>query len=284
MKDPNPAVMSQVTSAAIDMDGPLSTKLTLSDTEIDVRPETAYRQYICPLWRHAVQSFDRNVTGVGVLADPVRRELYRFVCSQAQPVTRDQAATAVGVARHKAKFHLDRLEAEGLLEADYVRLTGRTGPGAGRPAKRYRRGGREFAVTLPARDYELAGHIMAEAISASARTGTPIFDALNSAAAARGAAIATTSADHHPSGWDAALDLAVRILTEQSYEPRRIDRTVVVANCPFHSLAVSHADLVGRLNHALLSGFVDSIAPDLLEARLEPGENHCCVTLVALPE
>jgi predicted ArsR family transcriptional regulator len=230
-----------------------------------------------------VQSFDQNVTGIGALADPVRRQLYRFVCSQAQPVTRDQAAAAVGVARHKAKFHLDRLEAEGLLEADYVRLSGRTGPGAGRPAKRYRRGGREFAIALPARDYELAGHIMAEAISESARTGTPIFDALNGAAAARGAAIAATSADH-PSGLDAALDFAVRILTEQAYEPRRIDRTVVMTNCPFHRLAASHSDLVCRLNHALLSGFVDAIAPDLLKAHLEPGENRCCVTLVALPE
>ena len=230
-----------------------------------------------------MQSFDQNVTGIGALADPVRRQLYRFVCSQAQPVTRDQAAAAVGVARHKAKFHLDRLEAEGLLEADYVRLSGRTGPGAGRPAKRYRRGGREFAIALPARDYELAGHIMAEAISESARTGTPIFDALNSAAAARGAAIAATSADH-PSGLDAALDFAVRILTEQAYEPRRIDRTVVMTNCPFHRLAVSHSDLVCRLNHSLLSGFVDAIAPDLLKAHLEPGENRCCVTLVALPE
>jgi predicted ArsR family transcriptional regulator len=230
-----------------------------------------------------VQSFDRNVTGIGVLADPVRRQLYRFVCSQAQPVTRDQAAAAVGVARHKAKFHLDRLEAEGLLEADYVRLTGRTGPGAGRPAKRYRRGGREFAIALPARDYELAGHIMAEAISESARTGTPIFDALDGAAAARGAAIAATSADH-PFGSDAALDFAVRLLTEQAYEPRRIDRTVIMVNCPFHRLAVSHTDLVCRLNHSLLSGFIDSIAPDLLKARLEPGANRCCVTLVALPE
>jgi predicted ArsR family transcriptional regulator len=230
-----------------------------------------------------VQSFDRNVTGIGALADPVRRQLYRFVCSQIHPVTRDQAAAAVGVARHKAKFHLDRLEAEGLLEADYLRLTGRTGPGAGRPAKRYSRGRREFAVTLPTRDYELAGHIMAEAISESARTGTPILDALNSAAAAHGAAIAATSADH-PSGSDAALDSAIRILAEQAYEPRRIDRTVVLANCPFHRLAVSHTDLVCRLNHSLLSGFVDTIAPDLLEARFEPGENHCCVTLVALPE
>jgi predicted ArsR family transcriptional regulator len=227
-----------------------------------------------------VQSFDRNVTGIGVLADPVRRELYRFVCSQAQPVTRDQAAKAAGVARHKAKFHLDRLEAEGLLEADYVRLTGRTGPGAGRPAKRYRRGRREFAITLPARDYELAGHIMADAISESARTGTPIFEALNRAAAARGAAIAASPTDH-PSGADAALDLAIRILTEHGYEPRRIDRVVIMANCPFHRLAVGHTELVCRLNHSLLEGLVDSVAPDLLEARLEPGANRCCVTLVA---
>jgi predicted ArsR family transcriptional regulator len=227
-----------------------------------------------------VQGFDRNVTGIGVLADPVRRQLYRFVCSQAQPVTRDQAAEAVGIARHKAKFHLDRLEAEGLLEADYVRLTGRTGPGAGRPAKRYRQGRREFAITLPPRDYELAGHIMADAISESAHTGTPIFDALNNAAAAHGAAIAAISADH-PSAADEALDLAVRILTEHGYEPRRIDHIVIMANCPFHRLAVGHTELVCGLNHSLLSGFVDSVAPDLLEARLEPGANRCCVTLAA---
>jgi predicted ArsR family transcriptional regulator len=227
-----------------------------------------------------VRSFDRNVTGIGALADSVRRRLYRFVCSQDQPVSRDQAAQAIGIARHKAKFHLDRLEAEGLLEADYVRLSGRTGPGAGRPAKRYRRGHGEFAVTLPARDYELAGHIMADAISDSGLTGTSIFDAVGHAAAVRGAAIAASTGDR-PSSADAALDLAAGILTEHCYEPRRVDSTVVMANCPFHALAVGHTELVCRLNHSLLTGFVDSVAPDLLEARREPGQNHCCVKLAA---
>jgi predicted ArsR family transcriptional regulator len=229
-----------------------------------------------------VRGFDRSVTGIGVLADPVRRKLYRFVCSQEQPVSRDQAAHAVGIARHKAKFHLDRLEAEGLLEADYVRLTGRAGPGAGRPAKRYRRGPREFAVSLPGRDYELAGRIMADAISYAARTGVPINEAVTNAATAHGVAIAA-SANDHPSMADGALDLAVRVLTEHGYEPRRNDHTVVMTNCPFHSLAVGHTELVCRMNHALLGGFVDSIAPGLLDARFEPGGNRCCVTLAALP-
>jgi predicted ArsR family transcriptional regulator len=227
-----------------------------------------------------VRGFDRNITGIGVLADPVRRRLYEFVCSQDQPVSRDQAADAVGVARHKAKFHLDRLEAAGLLEADYVRLTGRSGPGAGRPAKRYRRGRSEFAVTLPARDYELAGQIMADAISDSTRTGTPILEAISNAAAVRGEAIAAAATDR-PRGAEAALELAMRILTEHGYEPRRIDDAIVMANCPFHALAVNHTELVCSLNQSMLSGFADAAAPGLLDARLEPGENRCCVMLSA---
>jgi predicted ArsR family transcriptional regulator len=227
-----------------------------------------------------VRGFDRNVTGIGVLADPVRRRLYEFVCSQDQPVSRDHAAHAVGIARHKAKFHLDRLEAAGLLEADYVRLTGRSGPGAGRPAKRYGRGRKEFAVTLPARDYELAGHIMADAISDSTRTGAPITEAISKAASIRGAALAATAADHPPEA-DAALDLAVRILGERGYEPRRTDHAIVMANCPFHALAADHTELVCRMNHSMLAAFVDVIAPGLLEASLEPAGNRCCVTLTA---
>ena len=229
-----------------------------------------------------MRGFERNVAGISVLAEPVRRELYQFVSSQPEPVSRDQAAHALGIARHQAKFHLDRLEAEGLLEADYVRLTGRTGPGAGRPAKRYRRAGREFAITLPAREYELAAHILAEAITASAQTGTPVPAALSTAAAAHGATIAAAAPDR-PSSAENALDLAVSILSRHAYEPRRIGSAVVMGNCPFHALARSHTELVCGMNHSLIAGFVRSIAPDLLDVRLDPGDNRCCVTLTALP-
>ena len=123
---------------------------------------------------------------------------------------------------------------------------------------------------------------MAEAISYAARTGVPLNEAVTNAAAAQGVAIAASAADH-PSAADGALDVAVRILTEHGYEPRRNDHTVVMTNCPFHALAVGHTELVCRMNHALLGGFVDSIAPDLLDARFEAGENRCCVTLTALP-
>ena len=224
-----------------------------------------------------MRDVDRAVIGISSLADPVRRQLYRFVCAQTEPVSRDQAAAAVGIARHQAKFHLDRLEAEGLLQSDYVRLTGRSGPGAGRPAKRYRRAGSELSVTIPPREYDLAGRIMAEAITDHAASATPISEALTKAAAAHGRAIGTES-----SQMDSATDVLDRCLTllaAHGYEPRHLDRTILLTNCPFHSLAQSHTQLVCQMNHALLSAFARSVAPDLFEARLDPGENRCCVTL-----
>jgi predicted ArsR family transcriptional regulator len=241
-----------------------------------------YRQETCSLGM-VMQGFERNVAGISVLAEPVRRELYQFICSQPEPVSRDQAAQALGIARHQAKFHLDRLEAEGLLEADYVRLTGRTGPGAGRPAKRYRRAGGEFAITLPAREYELAGHILAEAIVASAQTGTPTLAALSTVAATYGATIAGAVPDR-PSTAENALDLAVSILSRHAYEPRRIGSAVVMANCPFHALARSHTELVCGMNLSVIAGFVRSVAPDLLDVRLDPDDNRCCVTLNAIAD
>lgn len=233
-----------------------------------------------------MREFEQKVTVIGALAEPVRRALYLFVCAQAAPVSRDQAAEAVGVPRHQAKFHLDRLEAEGLLEADYARLTGRTGPGAGRPSKRYRRAPREIAVSLPDREYELAGRLMAEAITESARSGAPVLDTLCRVAAEHGRAMgnAVVATDGGPRTSPAeALDIALRTLGEYGYEPRREGDRAVMANCPFHALVQTHTELVCRMNHALISGLIDAIGPHQLEARLDPGENRCCVTLVPRP-
>jgi predicted ArsR family transcriptional regulator len=89
------------------------------------------RQEIYPL---EVDDQLADVVGIASLADPLRRRLYRYVVHSDSAVGREAAAQAVGVAVHTAKFHLDRMVADGLLEVEYRRLTGRSGPGAGRPA------------------------------------------------------------------------------------------------------------------------------------------------------
>src|SRR5690606_39726451 len=85
-----------------------------------------------------------DLGALAALGDGSRRALYEYVVAAGGWVSRDEAARAVGVERGTAAHHLDRLAADGLLEIDYRRLTGRQGPGAGRTAKRYRRAARLF--------------------------------------------------------------------------------------------------------------------------------------------
>lgn len=224
---------------------------------------------------------DARITGIAALGDPVRRGLYRFVVAQAAPVNRDQAAEGAGVARHVAKFHLDRLVDDGLLEVTYARPAGRGGPGAGRPAKLYRRSPRELAVSLPQRDYELAGRLLARAVATAERDRVPVGDALRDAAREVGESLgrrASGQAGSRPSR-TAVLTATTEVLSECGYEPRPDATGVTLANCPFHALAQDYTDLVCGMNLELMTGLVVGLDASDLEARLEPRPGQCCVRL-----
>jgi predicted ArsR family transcriptional regulator len=230
----------------------------------------------------SADDFAARVAGVGALVEPVRRDLYLFVIGQREPVSRDQAAAGVGVARHTAKFHLDRLVEEGLLETDFRRLSGRTGPGAGRPAKLYRRSAREVSVMIPERHYDLAGELMAQAIDEAVRSGTPVLDDLRRAAVDHGSGLgrcALADAGGERADDDAVVSAACRVLAAHGFEPRTEGDTITLANCPFHTLAREHTELVCGMNLALVSALIESSRPDLLDARLDPAPDRCCVVL-----
>ena len=108
---------------------------------------------------------DHHIGAIAALGERARRMLYEYVVSQPEPVGRDQAAQGVGIGRPLAAFHLDRLVEEGLLEASYRRLGGRSGPGAGRPSKLYQRASAEVSISLPQREYELAARLLARAVA-----------------------------------------------------------------------------------------------------------------------
>lgn len=215
---------------------------------------------------------EQQAAGIGALADEVRRRLYDYVRAQGEPVGRDQAAEALGLPRHRVKFHLDRLEEAGLLVADYVRLTGRTGPGAGRPAKVYRRAAEEISVSLPAREYLLAGDLMARAITRSSATGAPVDATLSEVARERGQELASEAPEH-----GSRLEAAEQVLAGHGYEPRMEDACLTMSNCPFHGLMTEHTALVCGLNHDLLGGFCEQVGG--LSAALEPEEGRCCVVV-----
>ena len=229
--------------------------------------------------------FDTQVTGIGVLSDPARRALYRYVVAQPRPVSRDQAAEGVGVARHIAKFHLDKLLDDGLLAVEYARAPGRRGPGAGRPAKLYSRSSRELAVSLPQREYALAGRLLAEAVTDAERDGVPIGEALASVSRTAGRALGVQArqlAGTRP-GQAALRAAAASVLSECGYEPRDEGADISLINCPFHSLAQDHTDLVCGMNLDLIGGLVETLEHPNLEAHLAPAPGRCCVRLTEHP-
>ncbi|MEU4216930.1 helix-turn-helix domain-containing protein [Actinoplanes sp. NPDC026623] len=219
--------------------------------------------------------FVADVTSVAALSEPVRRRLYRYVVSRGEPVSREDAAAGTGVAHHVAKFNLDRLVADGLLEVQYSRPPGRGGPGAGRPAKLYRRADRDIAVSLPERRYHLAGQVMAEAITIAGRERLPVAEALTEAARTTGRRLGETATGAE----GPAAEVVADVLERHGYEPRAESHEIVLANCPFHSLAKDYTELVCGINLDLICGVLDAVDPGGLCARLDPAPGRCCVTI-----
>ncbi|MER6486233.1 helix-turn-helix domain-containing protein [Streptomyces virginiae] len=228
----------------------------------------------------------KDIDVIAVLQDPVRRRLYEYVAAQGREVGRNEAAEAVGVARTLAAHHLDRLAEAGLLESGSRRLTGRSGPGAGRPAKVYTRARVERSVSLPARDYRTAAELLAEAAEEAG------LDAgLCAAARRRGESLRGAAA---PCG---GLEEVMEVLAARGYEPHLEggeggeggggaqegeggrERVVRMRNCPFHAVAERFPPLVCGMNLALLEGLIGVDGP--VRARMDARPGECCVVVEA---
>jgi predicted ArsR family transcriptional regulator len=214
-----------------------------------------------------------SLTAVSSLEDPVRARLFQIVSARPEPTGRDEAAAAAGIGRPLAAYHLDRLVELGLLTASYQRPQGRAGPGAGRPAKLYSRSDREFAVSVPPREYELAARLLAAAVESD--TAGRSRTALHHAARQHGANLAGQSRP----GVSARQALQTT-LAGHGFEPcRDEDGTIRLRNCPFHQLAALHTDLVCGMNLALIDGLIDGLGAHAVHAYLDPGPGRCCVAI-----
>ncbi|MFJ3908402.1 helix-turn-helix transcriptional regulator [Streptomyces vinaceus] len=231
----------------------------------------------------------RDIDAIAALQDPVRRRLYEYVAAQGCEVGRNEAAEAVGVARTLAAHHLDKLTESGLLESGSRRLTGRSGPGAGRPAKVYTRARAERSVSLPGRDYRTAAELLAEAAE---EAGLDV--GLRAAARRRGEALRGSAAPC------AGLAEAMDVLAARGYEPHlegpgsdrgadgpegpegeggAAEPVVRMRNCPFHAVAERFPPLVCGMNLALLEGLLGADGP--VRARMDARPGECCVVVEA---
>jgi predicted ArsR family transcriptional regulator len=211
----------------------------------------------------APDDLDSGLAALSALTDGVRRAAYRIVLGAGTgPVGRDEVAEALGVGRTLAAFHLDKLVDAGLLEVSYARRTGRTGPGAGRPAKLYHASTAEHAVSVPPRAYRTAAELLAESVERSG-ADTALFD------------VAREHGRRTPPGTDVR-----ELLTAHGYLPEETSAGFRLNNCPFHRLAEQFPPLICGMNLAMITGLLDGAgASASWEARMDAAPGRCCVVV-----
>jgi predicted ArsR family transcriptional regulator len=215
-----------------------------------------------------------DLSVIAVLGDPVRRSLYDYVTAQDHEVSRGEAAAATGVQRPLAAFHLDRLAEAGLVEVTFRRTTGRSGPGAGRPAKLYRRTPAEHQVSVPPRDYRGAAELLAGVVDMLGGE-----QELQRAARSRGAAAGRAALRNAVEV--GGRDRLAAVLAEQGYQPYPDGPDIRLRNCPFHALASRYPPLICGMNLALLEGLLEGAGVTGVAARLDPRPDECCVVVTS---
>lgn len=228
-----------------------------------------------------MRGLDRNAGRVAALADDLRRRMYLFVRRQPRPVSREEVADALGVSRKLAAFHLDKLAGEGLLSFRYERPPGRSGPGAGRPAKVYEPSDLEVEVSIPERRYDLVGRMLVDTVcSATPADSSQELAATTARRTGEQVGQGARRAYHlgRP-GPERTLAAAEAVLDEHGFEPHRHNGELRLRNCPFHALSRSAPGLVCRMNHAFVDGIVRGLGNDSVDVCLEPAPGRCCVIL-----
>ncbi len=220
------------------------------------------------------ESLDARVAAVAALDEPTRRRLYDHVAGRAGAVSRDEAAGALSLPRNTAAFHLDRLVEQGLLDVVYARRSGRSGPGAGRPAKLYRRSERQVTVSLPDRRYDVAGWLLAGALDDAEQSGDQPRTALDRRSHRLGVELGEAALGQHGSAAD-----VLEVLRARGFEPQPDGADVVLTNCPFHALAQDYPETVCGMNLQLLDGLLRGLQDTGWRARLDPAPDRCCVRL-----
>ncbi|WP_416416160.1 helix-turn-helix transcriptional regulator [Paenarthrobacter aromaticivorans] len=208
--------------------------------------------------------------GLAVLADPLRRTLYRALVRSPVPLSRDQLVRMLNIAPSTATFHLEKMVREGLLEAENKKLGARTGPGSGRPTKLYKPVLDEVSVSFPSREYELAARLLASAIETSMVTGDPVEETLRTVAYAEGQRLGLLAGS------------AEKALADNGFEPEADEQGLALGNCPFHRLAKDHIRLVCGLNTSLLQGTLEGCNDTEHRIEAAPEDAPCCARLTTV--
>jgi predicted ArsR family transcriptional regulator len=222
----------------------------------------------------------RELEAMAALREPTRRRLYQFVERQADAVSRDEAANEIGISRALAAFHLDKLVELGLLRAEFRRLSGRSGPGAGRTSKLYLRSRNQLSVSLPRRDHELLARLLAASFSSNAQDSPAAEPARKFGISLGQRARRRLRGDPGPAR---LLQCVEGVLERLGFEPYRASPSEVrLRNCPFDPLSRVYTPVVCGVAQSVITGIAEGVGATAVRVGRQEQPDRCC-GVITLP-
>jgi predicted ArsR family transcriptional regulator len=194
------------------------------------------------------------------IAQPELREIVLFVRSQALPVSADDVASRFRIHRTVARARLERLAAAGLLTVSFARRSGRSGPGAGRPAKLYGVAPETSAIEFPKRRYERLLTHLVDSIPEQGRDTT-----LTAAGVAFAVDLAEAAGFGRTGGIRSAAERACAALGRLGFQASVAESTtdsvtIATPTCPLRPLVVTNAEAVA-IDRGMWTGLITAYLP-----------------------
>jgi predicted ArsR family transcriptional regulator len=205
---------------------------------------------------------DRSIGDLAAaLGDPTRRGIYLAVRQSAEPVTSAQIAELFSIHPNVARHHLDRLAEEGYLRITHQRRNGRSGPGAGRPAKCYEATPKSISLH-PGRRYDLLVELLVRVLDRVNPDGIAVI--AEQVGRDYGSEIAQSIGTPEDPGYEAAIQALVRVMGgvgfEVSADPQ--GQQLLTTHCPFGEAATGHPEVICSLDRGMVAGIMGALQQD----------------------
>lgn len=192
------------------------------------------------------------------IGDPDLRATLLLVRGARRAVSIGEVARADGIHRNVARRRLERLAEAGLLVPGFERRTGRSGPGAGRPAKVYSPAPETEAIEFPGRRYPELVSLLVDALPKRR---------LSDVGAEFGTALAASAGIEPERDRQAGLERMCDAVSGLGFHARleRLDggtAEIVTPTCPLRPLVLVNA-AAAELDHGLWRGLVAAVLEDV---------------------
>ena len=205
------------------------------------------------------KTFENRISDLtSALGDPTRRAIYIAVRESAEPLTTTTISNVFDIHPNVARHHLHRLTEDGYLRVSATR--GRSGPGAGRPAKGYEATSKEVSVHFAPQRSEMLVELLMKVLEKVSKDD--LSGIAEEVGRQYGKELAFEIGVQEETGYDAAVQSVAKAMTGLGFamDPDISGQRLLTSHCPFGEAASNHPEVVCSLDRGIVSGLFGQLS------------------------